>query len=274
MNRNTYEEPTLSTTLTMIADHLEGDIDIYLIGGGAMMFYGLKPATKDIDIVFLDSKSLSKFIKAANKVGIKPTEDSGDEYTNIGATLIMRAESGIQLDLFNKVVCNALEVKDSVVSRANHHQDIGKLHVYLMSREDIVLFKGITEREADLEDIRILINTGINWKIVEEECLSQEGSGKWANLFLDKLSDLYQRYSIKIRLNKVKEHADSYVLHTGFEVFMGNREWMFKDLQRIVEEKAGYKASWTRLKLKELEREGFIESRKKGRYKLYKLKNS
>ena len=27
-------------------------------------------------------------------------------------------------------------------------------------------------------------------------------------------------------------------------------------------------------KVKELEREGFIESRKKGRYKLYKLKNS
>ncbi len=60
----------------------------------------------------------------------------------------MVADSGIQLDLFNRVVCNALDVKDTVVARANHYKDFGKLHLYLMSPEDIVLFKGITEREA------------------------------------------------------------------------------------------------------------------------------
>lgn len=45
--RNTYSEPTLTATLGSIAEHLKEETDIYLIGGGAMMFYGLKQSTKD-----------------------------------------------------------------------------------------------------------------------------------------------------------------------------------------------------------------------------------
>ncbi len=271
--RKTYGEPILTGTLSTIAEHLEDEVDIYLIGGGAMMFYGLKTATKDIDIVVLDSKSLSKFISAAKKAGIKLAENPGGEYQNIGASVIMVADSGIQLDLFNRVVCNALEVKETVVARANHYRDFGKLHIYLMSPEDIVLFKGITEREADLEDIRTLIETGINWEIVEVECLSQESSERWTNFLLDKLSDLYVRYGIKIKLSKVKEHADYHVLRKAFGAFMKDSEMRFTDLQRIVKEKTSYSESWTRAKLKELEKEGLIESRKSGRHKLYRLKN-
>ncbi len=272
--RKMYGEPILTGTLSTIAEHLEDEVDIYLIGGGAMMFYGLKPATKDIDIVVLDSKALSQFISAAKKAGIKLAENPGSEYKNIGASVIMAADSGIQLDLFNRVVCNALEVKETVVARANHYRDLGKLHLYLMSPEDIVLFKGITERESDLEDIRTLIETGINWEIVEVECLSQESSERWANFLLDKLSDLYVRYGINIKLSKIKEHADYHILRKAFEAFMKDSEMRFTDLQRIVKEKTNYSESWTREKLKELEKEGFIESKKSGRHKLYRLKNS
>ena len=267
----TFSEPTLTATLSSIAEHLEEDTDIYLIGGGAMMFYGLKPSTKDIDIVFLNPKALSQFIAAAKKAGIKLIEDLGEEYRKIGASVIMVADSGIQLDLFNQTVCNALTVKDTVVARANHYRDMGRLSIYLMSPEDIVLFKGITEREADLEDIRTLIETGINWETVEEECLSQEDSGRWANLLLDKLSDLYVRYGINIKLRKIKEHADNHVLRRSFETFMKEEEISFTELYKIVKERTGYSESWTRAKLQELEKEGFIESRKRGRRRVYSL---
>ena len=69
----TFSEPTLTATLSSIAEQLEEETDIYLIGGGAMMFYGLKPAT--IDIVFLTPDALTRFIDAAKKAGIKQTED-------------------------------------------------------------------------------------------------------------------------------------------------------------------------------------------------------
>lgn len=110
---------------------------------------------------------------------------------------------------------------------------MGKLHIYLMSREDITLFKSITERELDLKDIRTLIETGINWDIVEEECINQKDSGMWANLLLDKLSDLYERYGITIRLSRVKEHADSQVLRKAFTDFMGEGKMKFRDIFMI-----------------------------------------
>jgi len=49
--RRVYGEIILRETLESIAENLKKDIEIYLIGGGAMMFYELKPATKDIDSV-------------------------------------------------------------------------------------------------------------------------------------------------------------------------------------------------------------------------------
>ena len=271
-SRRTYGEQVLTATLNSIATYLDNDLNIYLIGGGAMMFYELKPATKDIDIVFQSHEDLEHFVKAANKAGIKPVETPGKEYKNIGASLIMVADSGIQLDLFDRVVCNALELTDSVVGRAIHQRDMGKLHIHLMSREDIALFKSITERESDLDDIRTLTEAGLDWSIVEEECLNQKDSGYWADLILVKMANLNEKYGINIRLNRIKKHADSHILRKTFKMFMDENEIKFKDIYQIVNEKTGYSETWTRKSLRELEKEGFIESRISGRNKFYRLK--
>jgi DNA-binding transcriptional ArsR family regulator len=270
--RQTYGEKVLNKTLEDIADHITHDLNIYLIGGGAMMFYGLKPATKDIDIVFLSHEDLRRFVIAANKAGIKQTEESEPEYLKLGKSEIMIAESGIQLDLFNRVVCNALELKETVVSRASYYKDINKLHIYLMSREDIVLFKAITEREADLEDIKTLTEAGIDWSTVEIECLNQRESGIWADFVLKKLSELKEKYGITVFLNEVKTHADLYILRKSFKEFVGGEERSFKEIYQVVKEKTGYSETWTRNRLKELEEEGYIVSRKKGRKKVYRLR--
>ena len=62
----------LTATLRAIARNLEEETDAYLIGGGAMMFYGLKTSTKDIDIVFLGTETLTRFIESRK---------TGREYT-------------------------------------------------------------------------------------------------------------------------------------------------------------------------------------------------
>jgi hypothetical protein len=270
-NQQKYPETLLTTTLLAISEYLENDINIYMIGGGAMIYYGRKAATKDLDLVFTEESSLNDFIKAAKKAGISQVNSLSKEYKNIGAWVILKACSGIQLDLFNKKVCNALSMKETVIKRAIHHRNYGRLHIYLMSPEDIVLFKGITERESDLEDIKILAESGINWNIVEEECLSQENAGKWANLLLSKLSDLRVKYGINPRLNKLRSYADDYVLKESFRFFLKDKELSFKELHNIIEEKTKYSPSWTRMKLKELENEGYITSRYEGNKKKYKL---
>ena len=86
------------------------------------------------------------------------------------------------------------------------------------------------------------------------------------------MADLKEKHGLDIRLNKIKEHADSYILKRSFKMFIENDEIRFKDIHKIVNEKTEYSESWTRKSLKKLEKEGFIESRKNGREKLYRVK--
>jgi hypothetical protein len=44
---------------------------LYLIGGGTMAFYGLKDATKDIDIILTNHKDLNNLKAALDAMGYK-----------------------------------------------------------------------------------------------------------------------------------------------------------------------------------------------------------
>jgi hypothetical protein len=269
--RKTFNKDIIEDTLEKISRNISEKIKIYLIGGGAMIFYGRKVATKDIDIVFTNAEDLSLFSKSAIKAGFKPISEPGKEYNNIGAWMILENTVGIRLDLFNRKVCSALEITGSIRERAIPFEDYGNLKVYLMAPEDIVMFKGITERESDLEDIRILAESGINWNTVEEECLSQKDSEKWAILLLDKIKELKTRYGISPRLTKLHDLVDPYVLHETFRIILKDDELSFQEIHVRIKNETGYSESWTRKMLKQLEEKGFIKSRRKGRRKFYRV---
>jgi len=270
--RKNFKRNVIEQTLQKIGEKMTRTTDVYLIGGGAMIFYGRKTATKDIDIVFTSLDDLQGFQEAAEVVGFKSASDPGEEYRNIGAWVILEDEQGIRLDLFHQKVCNALELTSSIKARAIHFRDLGTLIIHLVSPEDIVLFKGITERESDLEDIRILAEVGLDWRVVEDECLNQRDSGRWANLLLYKLDELRSRYGIRPRMDRIRDHADNFVLVETFKKIIGDRELTFQDIHSVIQEGAGYSESWTRSKLRLLEKEGVISSRSVGRRRLYRLK--
>ncbi len=80
----------------------------------------------------------------------------------------------------------------------------GELKLQLASKEDIFLFKGITEREADLDDMRILAESGLDWNIIHQECQNQStSSGRlWDDALYQKLLDLKEKYHIESPIEK------------------------------------------------------------------------
>jgi len=68
----------------------------------------------------------------------------------------------------------------------------------MTSKEDIFLFKGITEREADLDDMRILAESGLDWKLINKECQTQSAAAgvPWEMALSQNLQDLNERYHI------------------------------------------------------------------------------
>ncbi len=82
-----------------ISKRIPYEINVYAIGGTAMMFLGLKEATLDIDLVFTVSDDRKAFKDAAKELGYKEM-DSTVVYgvKNNSPEMISRGDS--RLDLF------------------------------------------------------------------------------------------------------------------------------------------------------------------------------
>src|SRR3989338_7183906 len=57
----------------LISMNIKKDLECYAFGGTAMMFYGYKDETKDIDLLFEDESSRKEFISAVKKIGFEET---------------------------------------------------------------------------------------------------------------------------------------------------------------------------------------------------------
>ncbi|MBE3136143.1 MAG: hypothetical protein IMZ43_01935 [Thermoplasmata archaeon] len=70
----TFERAYIEQELKNIDGNLPAPISLYIIGGGAMSFYDLKTATKDIDVIVTNEKSATTLLTALQKSGYKKIE--------------------------------------------------------------------------------------------------------------------------------------------------------------------------------------------------------
>ncbi len=117
---------------------------------------------------------------------------------------ILENQDGFRWDLFLSKVCNALTLSVEMRKRANSLYQSSSLKVFIASKEDLFLFKGITEREADLDDMRILAQSGLSWEVISQECMSQsQASGVcWEDALYQNLIDLKAKYRIESPIEK------------------------------------------------------------------------
>ena len=265
-----FGEVDLTKALEDSGKHVSRKVTAYLIGGCAMTFMGRKAATKDIDIVLGSSDDAKKFTIALGQVGFASVRHLTSPYAMMDAFDIVEDNEGMRFDIFERQVCNALVLSNGMKSRARLYRTFGNLEVHLMAPEDIFLFKGITEREADLDDMRILAEVGLEWKTIEAECLSQTPSGRWAYLLGTKLMELHKKFGIASPIIKtLMDHADLDLLVYVFRKVLGNQQMKFKEIARGINEKYGYRDSWTRKQLALLTTKRFVRKSKRARECLY-----
>ena len=171
-----------------------------------MAFYGLKAATKDIDIILTNQGDLKNLQTTLKDIGYKEPNPVLiiESYNKMQTNAILENQDGFRWDLFLSKVCNALTLSGEMKKRATHSTKVAHLKVFIASKEDLFLFKGITEREADLDDMRILAQSGLKWETISQECKSQsEISGVcWEDALYQNLMDLKAKYSIESPIEK------------------------------------------------------------------------
>jgi hypothetical protein len=188
----------LERALRLIDGSLARDVTAYLIGGCAMMLYNAKMATKDVDLALMSAQDAWCVVDALSKNGFKRTEPENDAYCRLGTTIIMEDDKGMRIDIFVETVCRKLRVSKAMVARSTIHARYGRLEIRLISPEDIFLFKSMTERAGDLDDMALLSERGLDWSVVLDECSNQSGEVILESFVAVRLQELEEEKGIVV----------------------------------------------------------------------------
>lgn len=162
-----YSKQDIEGVLEAVGGFLEKPVSVFLIGGCAMTFRNLKPATKDADLLLgseLEEQALCDAMLGAGLTELFP----GSKYVPLKAKDILVADNGLQFELFAETVMGGMRLSEGMEKRAVVHKAYGKLRLLLASKEDVFLFKAITDRPfpRDYEDLVTLQQSGLDWTAV------------------------------------------------------------------------------------------------------------
>ncbi|MBS3097994.1 nucleotidyltransferase [Candidatus Woesearchaeota archaeon] len=194
----------------LIGAKLDEKVECLAIGGSAMMFYGAKTETKDVDLVFLDKKSFNLAKKALYDIGFNEKKNIKPIFAHYDIAKdkpVMMEGRDTRFDLFlNEVI--GFKISSSIVDRVKEVHEFGNLIIKTISPEDIISLKCATEREKDRNDAASLIEKfNIDWEvIIKESILQTEIGGDVFPVFLfDFLSELKEEFKAEIPNDIIKK---------------------------------------------------------------------
>jgi len=186
----------------LVAASLKKDIECYAFGGTAMMFYGYKDETKDIDLLFEDETSRKEFIDAIKSLGLIETTPVPfyipEKLREKDKPLMFKRED-FRFDLFSKRIFRT-SLSPSMIENIYAKHEFKKkntLTINVLSKEHIVLLKAITERKNDFDDIRKILEKEKNfsWPYLIDEAVWQHNHGdSWVLLDIEKTIKELKKY--------------------------------------------------------------------------------
>ena len=155
-----------------IGNILPKRLQVYAIGGTALMLRGIKNATLDVDFIFDKKEDRKEFIEALKKLGAKES-DVTLVYGLKDNTPLMLEFNNCRFDMFmNKIITSTFS--DAMKERAKQIHEFGNLIIRVADPDDVLIMKSVTSREKDLDDIVSIINKShIDWEIIVEESREQ-----------------------------------------------------------------------------------------------------
>ena len=199
---------------TLIAKTLEADVTCYAFGGTAMMFYGYKDETKDVDLLFENTKERNNFIHAIQRLGYSETSAVTiyvpEKFRDDNKQLVFKKGDGERFDLFTKQIFHTVISPTMKEDMYAIHEFKGEhtLTIKVLRREHIVLLKAITERKNDFDDIQKILQKTKNfdWDYLIEEALWQYKNGdQWVLLDTERTLRELKKYHVieKKHLDKI-----------------------------------------------------------------------
>jgi len=169
-------------------------VKVYAIGGAVLVEQDLKASTKDIDLIVETREGFIGIQQALINIGFElKIPDEG--YSHMNLSQIFQRED-YRIDLFEKEVCGKFSLSKRMIERARTLINLNKVEILFCSKEDVFLFKTMTEREGDLADCESIVRAGVDWKTILEELkkqISYSGQDVWITWVGERLDLLEER---------------------------------------------------------------------------------
>ena len=262
--RGKHPEDSLLMGLEELGEALTDEINVYLLGGANLILRGLKDTTKDIDVVVEDKKTFRVLVGALREQGYTERQDLAAAYEDINPSIVLEQQGFPRWDIFVEVVADALHMTPAMRERSDKKRTFGNLTVNLLSLTDIFVFKSVTEREGDLEDVALTAQQGaVDWQQVLDEVETQEYMTEQYFSFavLDTLDLLVERYDIDV---PIRNRLASYCLENALLITL--------DEPRTIEDlrdEVNFPDHQIYNKLRKLEKEGSVKVDRSGTLNRY-----
>ncbi len=186
-----------------IANTLKSDVEAYAFGGTAMMYYGYKDETKDIDIIFETEEQRETFIQALKLLNFSNFDPVkiyiANKLKDKHKPLMFRRDS-YRFDLFVRKIFKTLlskRMKDDIFAEHHYKGKNATFTVKVLRKEIIVMLKAVTDRKNDFIDIKTITTKEkhFDWEYFCNEVLWQADNGdSWILLDTEKMLQELKEY--------------------------------------------------------------------------------
>ena len=190
-----------------LSKFIKKKINVYAVGGTAMMFYGFKDNTLDIDLVFENEKERKLFKEALTSMGYEKM-DSNKVYKKMDNQPEMFTLGDERFDLFiDKVVLFMFSEEMKKRARQRTYQFGENFILNIASPEDIIIMKCATDRAKDREDaIKIIEKFNIDWNLLIFSAEEQVKLGK--DIAVMELGCFLEELVVKMKVKIPKQVLD------------------------------------------------------------------
>ncbi len=201
--------------LKALGERLNQPVQVLVIGGAAMIKYGLKDVTKDIDLVCRDAAGKARLLEASKSLGF---EVFGPEkrHARLGLDRIA-VKGGHTLDVFAGRVSYDFGLSEAIWERGGETRELGKTEMRYAAPEDIFILKLIANRPRDVEDCVLLASAKVDFEAVYSEIEAQYGKPGtveekiWITYLEESIGKLEEDYRVQVPIaDRVSKLADGY----------------------------------------------------------------
>ncbi len=187
----------------LISKQIGRNIECYAFGGTAMMFYGYKDETKDIDLLFEKESEREEFIRVLKSFGYikkSPFKIYIPEKLREKNIPLMYTRDENRFDIFVKRIFKTLlspKMKEDLYA-VHDFKDRYNLRIKVLRKEHIVILKAVTDRKNDFDDIKTIVTKEKNfdWQYLIDEIIWQYKHGDtWVLLDVERVIKELKQYT-------------------------------------------------------------------------------